>query len=34
LTGFPQARMEETDVALKDLYKEKQFIVYVQFADE
>jgi hypothetical protein len=34
LTGFPQARMEEIEVALKDLYKEKQFIVYVQFVED
>jgi hypothetical protein len=33
-TGFPREKIEETECALKDAYKEKQFIVYVEFEDE
>jgi hypothetical protein len=34
LTGFPQARIEESDRPLKDVVPEKMFIVYVEPGDD
>jgi hypothetical protein len=34
LTGFPQARMEETDEPVQGTFPEKQYVVYVELDDD